>query len=203
MLSSKNSWLLLAAALLVPAFYVDGRVVDFVRSFNTADTEFSRAARAVHDVISTVSHGSVLLLLSFLIYAAGRYFRNRGAILGRDLIVGFLVSGAAVQILKRLAGRARPRITDHVMFIGPTLQIDYDSFPSGHTTSAFCLAYLASYHFPRHRPFFFTLAALIGIDRIYGMSHFPADVLAGALLGLIIGRVLTDTILKDKSTPAG
>lgn len=63
------------------------------------------------------------------------------------------------------------------------------SFPSGHATAAFTAATLLS----RGRgtaPVWFTLAALVAASRVYVRMHHASDVLAGAALGLVLGRVL-------------
>lgn len=67
-----------------------------------------------------------------------------------------------------------------------------ESFPSGHTVTAFAAAtalYLASSSSqPGRRPLWlFALAAGTGLSRIAVGAHWPADVLAGAALGIIAG----------------
>jgi undecaprenyl-diphosphatase len=57
------------------------------------------------------------------------------------------------------------------------------SFPSGHATSAAAGAIAASRMFPAAAPVFYTVAALIAVSRVYVGVHFPADVVAGFLVG--------------------
>jgi undecaprenyl-diphosphatase len=64
------------------------------------------------------------------------------------------------------------------------------SFPSGHTSTSFACAYVISRLAPRLTAFVFVLAALIGFSRIYVGVHYPLDVLAGAVLGLVVARAL-------------
>ena len=61
------------------------------------------------------------------------------------------------------------------------------SFPSGHTAASFA-AVAALYYF-RCRYWYLagTLAVLIAFSRLYLYVHFPTDILAGALLGLMLG----------------
>ena len=68
-----------------------------------------------------------------------------------------------------------------------------ESFPSGHTVTAFAAAtalYLACTDRPGRRPFWlFGLAAAAGMSRIAVGAHWPGDVLAGAAIGLIAGAL--------------
>lgn len=62
------------------------------------------------------------------------------------------------------------------------------SFPSGHTSGAFALAAVVEEFYG---PWFgvpsFILASLVGISRIDSNKHVATDVLAGALLGTLMG----------------
>lgn len=92
-------------------------------------------------------------------------------------------------ILKRLVQRPRPGVTlDDVHFVGNYAIKDNKSFPSGHTTGAFAVATVLSDQYPKYTPYFYTYASLVGISRIYTGVHYPSDVLAGALLGYVIGK---------------
>jgi hypothetical protein len=69
---------------------------------------------------------------------------------------------------------------------------DFLSLPSGHTSAAFSLATVASRHYgwklgvPAY-----LLASGIGLSRIESNKHYFSDVLAGAVLGVIVGRTVT------------
>ena len=64
------------------------------------------------------------------------------------------------------------------------------SFPSGHTSTSFACAYVISRLAPRLTVYVFVLAALIGFSRIYVGVHYPLDVLAGAILGVLVAKAL-------------
>jgi undecaprenyl-diphosphatase len=64
------------------------------------------------------------------------------------------------------------------------------SFPSGHTATSFACATVLSAFAPRCRVPFFVLAALIGFSRVYNAMHYPTDVLAGAVLGVLTALLL-------------
>jgi undecaprenyl-diphosphatase len=64
------------------------------------------------------------------------------------------------------------------------------SFPSGHTSTSFACAYVISRLAPRLTIPVFVLAALIGFSRVYVGVHYPLDVIAGAIFGLIVAKAL-------------
>ena len=64
------------------------------------------------------------------------------------------------------------------------------SFPSGHSATSFACATVLSAYAPRLRIPLYVLATLIALSRLYNGDHFPLDVLAGALLGVLIALLL-------------
>lgn len=113
------------------------------------------------------------------------------------LILSFLVSGLFVQVLKRVNEKPRPGL-----FFKNPLQVHKvdgeilkgkNSFPSGHTTTAFAMFSLFSFAARKKelQLLYFLSALFIGYSRIYLGQHFFEDVLAGAALGFFISFVLT------------
>ena len=96
--------------------------------------------------------------------------------------------------LKPLIGRMRPNfIIPQTVLLG---SIHYDfSFPSGHAASSFAAAYVLSQKKRVWRFGIYLLAGLISFSRIYIGVHYPSDVLAGMVLGVMIGKF---SILVDK-----
>jgi len=187
----ENKWIVLLL-LSLPLFFLklDAEVVNWLRYHHQNRTALFDAWRLVAPLIKFLGHGTTIFVAGVLLYIAGRYLNNLLSITGRTLLVGFLTSGIIVQILKHLIGRARPRITDELLFAGPSLRGGYDSFPSGHTAVAFCLAVLLSHHIRGYRHIFYLLALIVGFERIVDISHFPSDVIGGVIVGLLVGRVL-------------
>ena len=63
------------------------------------------------------------------------------------------------------------------------------SFPSGHTMTAFALADVFAERYKEHRwvPWVaYGLAGVVGFSRLTLQSHFPSDVFAGGVLGVVI-----------------
>ena len=89
--------------------------------------------------------------------------------------------------LKDLVERTRPFVA-HPQ-IDPLYVVHSSSFPAGHAATAFAGATLLSHIAPRGAPGFLLLAAAIGYSRVYVGVHYPSDVLAGALVGAVIGFI--------------
>jgi membrane-associated phospholipid phosphatase len=111
-------------------------------------------------------------------------------------LVGVMFAGLVGNGLKLAIGRERPSVSDgHTVFRGPqwpgAMRPD-PSFPSGHTVSAFALAYGMSRVLPRGRGVFVFLAAACGLSRFLGETHFLTDVLAGAWVGWESARLMWD-----------
>jgi membrane-associated phospholipid phosphatase len=97
------------------------------------------------------------------------------------------ISGIIADIIKPLAGRARPLLwlRDGVYGFDPFNRLGslWNGMPSGHTTTAFALAFSLSFLYPRLRVLWFSYALLLASSRIMVDAHYLSDVCAGALLG--------------------
>ena len=89
--------------------------------------------------------------------------------------------------LKDLVERTRPFVA-HPQ-IDPLYVVHSSSFPAGHAATAAAGATLLSYVAPRAMPGFILLAAAIAYSRVYVGVHYPGDVLAGVLVGAVIGLI--------------
>lgn len=100
--------------------------------------------------------------------------------------VGVAVAGADLitELIKALVPRHRPFEPQ----LGPPEHTH--SFPSGHTSTAFAGAASLAAFLPRYRVPLYALAVLIGLSRLYNGVHYPTDVLAGAVLGLLVATAL-------------
>jgi membrane-associated phospholipid phosphatase len=96
---------------------------------------------------------------------------------------GFIVSSIVTQSMKRVIQRDRPYVT-YPYIVKRDVGGSY-SFPSGHTSAAFCTATSMSLIFPKWYVIVpsYLYAATVGYARIYQGVHYPSDVLVGAVVG--------------------
>jgi len=62
------------------------------------------------------------------------------------------------------------------------------SFPSGHTAAAFAFATGAGRVLPWTAPPLYALACLVGYSRVHTGVHYPLDVAAGAVCGIVLAE---------------
>ena len=199
-LRENKKLILTAMSLPVFFFFLDGVVVSFLKNHYINSAAY-KLLEHLDAPMNFISHGVTLLTIAISLCLAGRFFDKKYYPAGKSLLVGFIASGLIVQILKHIVGRERPRLTDNLVLAGPSLQSGYDSFPSGHTTVAFCMAYILATHFPRYRVYFYFLATMIGLERVEGIAHFPSDVLAGAITGIVVAKFLLLKVFPSESRP--
>lgn len=90
-------------------------------------------------------------------------------------------------IVKSQFRRTRPVREEHA--IRRLRRPRSSSFPSGHATSGFMAATLLTTGRPRQRPVWYALAAVVASSRVHVRIHHPTDVAAGAVVGILLGRV--------------
>ena len=115
--------------------------------------------------------------------------------------IGVPVALALTQWLKHWVDRPRPFQVDPAL--GWVSAEAGKSFPSGHTTAAFALATALAIRWPKGSPVWFGLAIGVGASRIALGTHWPSDVVAGALVGFGIVFSLGWVELKFRASRGG
>nr|WP_316650944.1 phosphatase PAP2 family protein [uncultured Gellertiella sp.] len=182
-----STLLLVALAVLV----LDRPVIHWVAT----EPAWLRALAA--RVTDTGKSGWILVssaILGIAFRLAGRHmrprrWRHRSILLVQSCLYVFVSvagSGLLSNLIKRAAGRARPM---HIDDLG-TLSFhpfangyDFESFPSGHSTTDGALAMALALLFPALRLPLLALGLALAITRILVGAHYPSDVIAGFSFG--------------------
>ena len=100
----------------------------------------------------------------------------------------YMVGNLVVNVLKPAVGRERPLETDDAWRFRPLSSSDnWHAFPSGHAIHAFTLAaaMASESNSDLVATAGYSAAALVGWSRVYRLKHWPSDVSAAAVLGVV------------------
>jgi len=134
-----------------------------------------------------------VMVVAFFLMAGIAYVERRWVAYAIAMGMAGLAAGILAQIVKHLVGRARPELWLGPMHYAPGSST---SFPSGHTVGAFALAgvlIFGSRSMPV-RVFAFVLAAGVGLSRVLAFRHWPSDVTASAVIGLVTAWIVTEGV---------
>ena len=150
------------------------------------------ALDVIAPALSFLAEGGIFWILLGIVLLCIPKTRKAGLALAIAIVLNLALCNGVV---KPLVDRLRPyELRPDILLIvsepiGP-------SFPSGHTSASFSCAGALLFAKNRLGVPTLILAALIGLSRLYLYVHFPTDVIAGALLGLLCG--FWGTILEKK-----
>jgi membrane-associated phospholipid phosphatase len=170
-----------------------------------------RAAHFFHDHIHVRLHrriakttdwakGAYWLALSttvFVVSQIGIWIVGTTPLLQRwaDISLAYLASLAIGSVIlhsmKTLLGRRRPKDELELKLSGFRpfhFDLQYDSFPSGHALTIFCVAVIASAVMPMLAPLWFAIALYLALTRAFLNAHFLSDVFIGSAVGLLTAR---------------
>lgn len=127
--------------------------------------------------------------LIWIILSIGLIIPKKTRKIGFVMIIALILNGIICNIiLKPMLARIRPFDVNTAVKLLINKPRDF-SFPSGHTSASFTAA---SVLFFRKSKLFvpsLVLAFLISFSRIYLYVHYPSDVLAGLVLGVLCGYI--------------
>jgi len=183
--------IVLCACLVIKLLYTREQIFFAVNGWNSPWADY------IEPYMTDLGDGltAVTLSLVFLLFSYRKFLL---------LASSYLLTGFVAQVIKYFADAPRPSLyfKDQwapVHTVKGVEILTYNSFPSGHTTSAFSaavvLAYLATkkgWGIPA-----LLMAILIGYSRMYLTEHFFEDVIGGSAIGVIV-TVLWLTWLENK-----
>ncbi len=189
-------YLFLTAGLLLQFMYTKTEGYLLLTGFrNDFLTSFFKIITWMGDGITAVG---IALLFAFI--------RLRTAIF---LILGYVISGIVVQLIKRIIFPDSLRPVAYFRELGIAISVPENvriylnhSFPSGHTATAFALLFGLSL-LARNKLLkllLISLAMMTGYSRIYLALHFPSDVIAGSVIGVLTSSLLYGWVIRWKKS---
>ncbi|OGN27325.1 MAG: hypothetical protein A2941_00510 [Candidatus Yanofskybacteria bacterium RIFCSPLOWO2_01_FULL_49_17] len=150
------------------------------------------------DIIAIFFSEYVWLIM--LAVVAGKFLMDRQR--HKDMAIvsigsAVIARGIIVSIIKWFYDHPRPDMVIKVNALlagGDTV----NSFPSGHTTFVFALAAGVYFYDKKLGRWLLAAAALVGLARIYAGVHWPFDILAGAVLGVLSAYVFNRVYRKKE-----
>lgn len=170
-------------------------------SFAAFDTGITTAVHGLYDMagwfftpffefISFLGKDGIILVLLSLVFMLFKPTRRFGTAMLFGVAIGAIFTNL---VLKVAIARPRPYADESSIFyqlwllVGQSMESD-KSFPSGHTTAAFATMTAVFMTGDKRISWLaYIFAFLMGLARIYLVVHFPSDVLAGIIVGVVAG----------------
>ncbi len=185
------------AGVTVAMFPVDESVARHLRSPSAPTNRFINRAATGFEIMA--EPGS--LVIGSAIYLYGRFAHHPDLEdLGWHSTEAVIVGSSITVVLKGLAGRSRPYVSDATnprdfKFAKGFRSSARQSFPSGHATAAFAAASAVTSEVRRMWPAYtwyagplmYGGATMVGLARMYHNKHWASDVALGAAIGTFSG----------------
>ncbi|WP_153411065.1 phosphatase PAP2 family protein [Nocardia macrotermitis] len=166
-------------------------------------TRFARDTSWLNTPMTVYSGVGVGLFVVFMVIGWWLARRRDASVMAAALAVPFVAVIAYVvnDAIKLIISERRPcyRFPSAFLLEKCPAPDDY-SFPSNHTVVVFAMAVALLVVNRRLGIWAFVAATIMGISRVYVGAHYPHDVLAGAIVGVVVGY-FTAILLRRYVTP--
>ncbi len=182
----------IAAGAGVLSFYYDEEVSSYLAENNNAYL-YSTGKYFFEPVGG--GYASLPLLAISYVYGKNKE-RNEFSDFAIQGTKAFLLSRTIAYIPKYMLHRERPyeqQELDKNVWHGFSFNSENASFPSGHASSAFALAVVASKEFndyPWVAPVAYSFATISSFSRVYRSQHWASDMFVGCIIGLLTGYAI-------------
>ncbi|HKU50885.1 MAG TPA: phosphatase PAP2 family protein [Nitrospira sp.] len=145
------------------------------------------------DMGDWIGQGWRLAAVSFLlVIGAWAFEKPTVKIVAIQSLIAHGIAALLANGMKHLVGRPRPKfIHAGDWHMSLSWASGLDSFPSGHSTASFAVATVLAKRFPLFGPLCIAVALFVALSRVLRGSHFPTDVLGGAVIGILSGFIAT------------
>lgn len=125
-------------------------------------------------------------------------FKKYWRMITESFIAAIFVRFILVELIRILWFSPRPFVNNYAHLLLPGYNPGGPSFPSGHASFYFALSTIIYGYNKKVGIWFYIGSALIAISRVFVGVHWPLDILAGAVLGILMGLVLNKIFKKMK-----
>ncbi|MBS1912032.1 MAG: phosphatase PAP2 family protein [Bacteroidetes bacterium] len=190
-------------AVIVTGLMLEDRAFDITaRNLRANNQWISDGSSVVTQLGSTPGIVGAGLFAGYSFLFGNDYDRRTSELLGEALIT----TSVWVRLLKYVGGRRRPYTFDAQgydagsQWLGPLQHIRnpnhlssgyFESFPSGHSSTAFALATVFAERYgrtPAVPVIAYTLATMVGLSRVVEHDHWMSDVFVGACIGYLCAK---------------
>ncbi|VVB87631.1 Undecaprenyl-diphosphatase [uncultured archaeon] len=114
------------------------------------------------------------------------------------LAVSIGVGALVTYPIKFIIDRARPYdVIDSTRLLTPT---EFDpSFPSGHVEMSFLASTVVSRFHPEYGKYLYAFSFVVALSRVYVGVHYPGDVIAGIIVGIVIGKLMIKVAERNRN----
>ncbi|MDD5012683.1 MAG: phosphatase PAP2 family protein [Candidatus Nanoarchaeia archaeon] len=175
---------ILVVFFLIASFYFDKNLVEGISFLRNG---------IVDNVFLFITFASSEIIICFVLTSLFLWRENKR----RWIFPLWLTLGITAIInftLKIIVQRERPFQLGIVSLISNLQEASYSiwnfSFPSFQSALVFCAIPILSEQFPRLKKFWLAFAVLVAFSRVYFGVHFVSDVIAGGILGYLIGMII-------------
>jgi undecaprenyl-diphosphatase len=141
-------------------------------------------------LISSLGNLGAVWVLIAIALLLDKPYRMIGGIVLLTLAISTIIGEGVV---KHLVRRVRPCTHGNEAKSLIPKPISY-SFPSGHTLSSFAVAEVLSVYFTEYKFIFIGIALMIALSRIYLNVHYPTDIIAGIILGILCSKFVLNIL---------
>jgi undecaprenyl-diphosphatase len=167
--SRKIFWVILALLFVIGIFF-EKNIADFLKTYRNP---------YIYSFMNFLSLYEFLIPLLVLVYILSTFYKKNNIV---KYPLSILITITFVYLLKTIISKQRP------------LSDELNSFPSNHSAVVFSVLPFIN---KKYRIIWLTFSSLVAFSRLYLGRHFLTDVIAGIVLGLVIG-FYTDKIIEKK-----
>ncbi len=131
--------------------------------------------------------GYVLVVFLFILFC------RKWKIIAQASIAAILSRLVIANIIRWIFPRVRPFVENHITPL-ISQSASEPSFPSGHAAFYFALAAVVYFYNKKIGILFFAVSFLMSIARVFVGVHWPSDILAGTLIGIISARFVAKVL---------